>query len=391
MSDNVKDSSIWFDPTTRSAIEAQDNRLCIGVIREVRNTKNTNELRYMVEVYHKTDTIIVACRMMRQFGGVYNYEDFIMRGYDYNAKSDSQNGTLALAGDVVLVGKIGGNGREGVILGSMTHPARKSFLDSTKGPQYKSEFNGVETSINESGEWILTFKGQPTNLDKLSNIPDQPVAAPTYDTDVGTSFMKWDKTGSFILSDEATDGDKFQKLFIDKKKGTIDLWSGKVNLHIAKSDQSVLWTSKIYKINSSTSITYKTKNFEGAATDHVHIKTPKYVIESDKVRLGEEGASDWLILGSKFRQSQKTMNNTVSTQLSVAQIALAQAQIALSAAGTAMAVPISGAVVAGPQIALAAVAINSAATAIGAAGNAIVSFENDGVSDNFLSAVSKTK
>ena len=357
----VKDSSIWATPQTLEVIQGQENNLCVGIIREVRNDASTNELRYMVEVYQKNDTIIASCRMMRQFGGVYNYEDYTMRGYDYSSESNNQNGILARAGDVVLVGKIGGNGREGVILGSLTHPARKSFLDATKGPQYKTEFNGIETHINEDGEWTLTFKGQPTNLDKLKDAPNKPIPAPEYNTDVGTSYMKWDKTGSFTLSDEATDGDKRQRLFIDKKAGTIDIDSGKVNLHITKSDQSVKWTTELY------------------------------VVKSPKVRLGEEGASEWLIIGSTFRDKQKTMNANVNAQLQIAKIQLALAKAALASAGASMAVPITGAIAAGPQITLAGTAIDAAGTAIGQAGTEIQNFEAAGAAHDYLSKVSKTK
>lgn len=391
MSDNVKDSSIWALPSTVSVINAQDNTLCIGIVREVRNVNTTKELRYMVEVYHKNDKMLISCRMMRQFGGVFNYEDYVMQGYDHNAQSNNQNGILALAGDCVLVGKISGNGREGVILGSMTHPARKSFLDSTEGPQYRSEFNGIETSINKDGEWTLTFKGQPTNLNKLKDTPDKPVPEPEYDTDVGTSFMKWDKTGSFTLSDEATDGDKVQKLFIDKKNGTIDIFSGKIQLNFKKDGQKVSLTNKDTMITSEDKIAYKTKKFNGEATTEVRVKTPLYVVETDKVRLGEEGASDWLIIGSTFREKQKTMNNTVSQKLMAAKIALTIAKTVLNTAGSSMSVPIAGAIAAGPQIIAASSAIDQAATAIGDAGDAVSSFESSGALHDYLSKVSKTK
>lgn len=399
--DTVYDSSIWTKPSTVSAINAYDNRLCIGIVREARNIKNTNELRYMVEVYHKNDTMLIPCRMMRQFGGVFNYEDYVMQGYNYNAQSNNQNGTLALPGDCVLVGKIGGNGREGVILGSMTHPARKSFLDTKKGPQYKSEFNGIETSINEDGEWTLTFKGQPTNLDKLDATPNQPVPEPTYDKDVGTSFMKWDKTGSFTLSDEATDGDKIQKLFIDKKNGTIDIFSGKINLNFKKDGQKVSLKAKETLITSDDKITYKTKEFEGEASDHIHLKTPLYVIESPKVRLGEEGATDWLILGTKFRKEQKKMDGTVKDKLNAAKTALNTAKTQLTTASSSLqtqggipavtGVPPVNLVPAGSAISQAATAIGDAATALGDAADAIDGFESAGSSDDYLSAISKTK
>jgi hypothetical protein len=389
--EGVKDSSIWYKPSSLKVINTYDTRLYIGVVREAHNDVDTNELRYLVEIHYKNDVMLSNCRMLRRWGGVFNYEDYVSQGYNWNDASNNQNGSAAVPGDVVLVSQFAGQGREGVIIGGLSHVALKGFLDATKGPQYKSEFNGIETSINEDGEWTLTFKGQPTNLSKLGDSPSAPVPAPDYDKDVGTSFMKWDKTGSFIISDEATDGDKFQKLFIDKKNGTIDVFSGKVNLHIAKSDQSVKWTSKIYEIDSTDSITYKTKNFEGEATDHVHIKTPKYVIEGEKVRLGEEGASDWLILGSKFRDKQKTLHDTLKTKLQKAKTDLLQAKIKLTIAGSAMSVPISGAIAAGPNISQAATSISDAGDDLDACATAIGDFESAGSSDDYLSAVSKTK
>lgn len=389
--DDVRDSSIWPGSDMMSAIRSQDNRLLIGVVREVRNVKNTNELRYMVEVYSKNDTLIVPCRMMRQLGGVYNYEDIVLRGYNYNQASNNQNGTLALAGDMVLVGFIGGSGREGIILGGMTHPARASFLNSTKGPQYRSEFNGIETSINEDGEWTLTFKGQPTNLDKLKDAPNQPIAKPTYDTDVGTSYMKWDKEGSFTLSDEATDGDKFQKLFIDKKNGTIDIFSGKINLNFKKSEEKVSLTNKITVFTSEDSISYATKKFKGEASEEIRVSTPLYVVESDKVRLGGESASEWVVIGTTFRSQQKTMNDTVSQQLIAASAALITAATALTTAGASMVVPIVGPVVAAPQVTAAGAAVLTASTAVAQAGAAIASFEATGALSNYLSSVTKTK
>lgn len=389
--DPVKDSSIWFKPSSLQTINTVDNRLYIGVVREARNVENTNELRYLVEIYHKNDTILATCRMLRRWGGAYNYEDFIMRGYNYNKASDNQNGSAAVPGDAVLVGLIGGQGREGVILGGLTHVARQNFLDVKKGPQYRSEFNGIETHINEDGEWTLTFKGQPTNKDKLDESPSEPVPAPEYDTDVGTSYMKWDKEGGFTLSDEATDGDKAQKLHIDKKNGTIDIFSGKINLNFKKEGQKVSLTNKETLFTSEDSITYKTKKFYGEATTEIRVKTPLYVVESDKVRLGEEGATDWLIIGSTFRKAQKTMNNTVKTKLNAAKTALALAKTKLQLAGSAMSVPISGAVAAGPNVTQGALSIDDAANAIGEAADAIDAFESGGSSHDYLSQVSKTK
>lgn len=388
--DFVKDSSIWYKTSSLEAVNNQDTRLYIGVVLEAHNDTDTHEFRYLVEVHYKNDVIPCNCRMLRRWGGVYNYEDYVMRGYDYNNANDRQNGAAAVQGDVVLVGLLGGQGREGVILGGLTHLARKSHLDTKKGPQYRSEFNGIETYINEDGEWTLTFKGLPTNKDKLEETPSKPVPDPEYDTDVGTSFMKWDKEGGFTLSDEATDGDKAQKLHIDKKNGTIDIFSGKINLKFTKDGQKVELTNKETMMTTEDKIEYKTKKFKGEATDEVRVKTPLYVVEGDKVRLGEEGASEWVIIGSTFRDKQKTMNDKVKAALEKAQQKLLQAKIKLTIAGSAMSVPISGAITAGPNISQAGTSISDAGDALKEAASAIDSFES-GAKDNYLSKVTKTK
>lgn len=401
MSHTVRDSSIWYDSDTLDMIEGQDYKLCFGVVLEAINNKDNNELRYLVEVYYKTDKTIVECRMLRQYGGVYNYEDFVMRGYQFDTPNGSRDGILTIPGDVVLVGKIGGSAMEGVILGSMTHPARKSFLDSTKGPQYRSEFNGIETFINDKGEWTLTFKGQPTNLSKLNDAPNGVVAEPKYDKDVGTSFMKWDKTGSFTLSDEATDGDKVQKLFVDKKNGTIDIFSGKINLKFKKDGQKVSLTNKDTLITSEDKIVYKTKKFNGEATTEIRVKTPLYVVESDKVRLGAEDAKEWLIIGTTFRREQKTMNDIVADKLAEAFAALDTAKTQISTAASSLTtqggipavsgVPPVNLVSAGTALSQASTAIGDAATALGEAGDAIATFENNSSAHDYQSKISKTK
>jgi hypothetical protein len=387
--DFVKDSSIWYKTSSLEAVNNQDTRLYIGVVLEAHNDTDTHEFRYLVEVHYRNDVIPCNCRMLRRWGGVYNYEDYVMHGYNYNNANDRENGAAAVPGDVVLIGLLGGQGREGIILGGLTHLARKSFLDTAKGPQYRSEFNGIETYINEDGEWTLTFRGLPTNKGKLDETPSEPVADPEYDKDVGTSYMKWDKEGGFTLSDEATDGDKAQKLHIDKKKGTIDVFSGKINLKFTKDGQKVELTNKETTFTTETSITFKTKTFDMEASDKTHIKTPLFVVEGDKVRLGDEGATEWVVIGTTFRDKQKTLDDAVKSALNDAKTALNTVKSKLNSASLKKA-PISGAIAATVDIGLAATAAGDAADAIGKAADAFGAFESN-AKDNYLSKVTKTK
>lgn len=233
----VKDSSIWQNPQDFSAVNKSDTSLRIGVVKKATNDEKTGELRYLVEIQNHNDKIELNCKMLRRFGGVYNYEDFILRGYKINDQPDAVSAFEAKAGDAVLVGQLNGEGREGIILGGINHAARRSVIKSTEGPQYKSEFNGVETSINKDGEYIVTFKGQPTNIAQLNNAPSAKIPAATYSASVGTSFFKFDKTGSYEVNDNATSDKQFLK--IDKPGGTIQLVAGKISLKFTKASEAV--------------------------------------------------------------------------------------------------------------------------------------------------------
>lgn len=267
----VKDSTLWFKKGTLQVAKNTDSKLYIGVVRSSFNVKSTGELRYVVEVRSKNDVVMTTCRMLRRFGGVYNYEDYVLQDYNFNAGGNSQNGSEAKAGDVVLIGKFGGQGREGVILGGLSHPAKRDFLKTSDGPQYKSEFNGVETHINKEGEYVLTFRGIQTNISALKDAPDKPVPAPKYDEEVGTSFFKLDKTGSIHLNDNAKED--LQKLFINKPDGTVELISGKVSLKFSKGPESVELKTKTTDIDSTDSIDIRTKATTLNSSDTIDVTT----------------------------------------------------------------------------------------------------------------------
>lgn len=211
----VKDSSIWSDPSNMAVSNRLDGLIRIGIVKGAFNDATTGELRYLVEIQSNAKKINMNCRMMRRFGGVYNYEDYVDRGYNTNNSPDPVNGYDAKAGDAVLVGQLNGQGREGIIIGGLTHAARITTIQASDGPQYDAEFNGIHTNINTDGEWTLTFKGQPTNLSALDDIPSETIPAPEYDTTVGGSFMKFDKTGSWSVNLGET------SITLDKPSNTI--------------------------------------------------------------------------------------------------------------------------------------------------------------------------
>jgi len=279
--DIVKDSSVWQDPKQFQTVNASDPMLRIGVVKKASNDEKTGELRYLVGIIKNGDEVELNCKMLRRFGGVYNYEDYVLRGYKYNDQPDSVKAFEAKPGDAVLVGLLNGQGREGIILGGINSAARKTTIKATDGPQYVSEFNGLKTEINKDGEYIVTFRGQPTNLADLNNAPSKKVADPKYDTKVGTSFFKFDKKGGFEVNDNSEKDPQFLK--IDKSGGTVQLVAGKISLKFTKASELVNLKAKSLDVISDDKVSMKTKEFLITSDSKAYIKSPK-------VAIGKEGA-----------------------------------------------------------------------------------------------------
>jgi len=282
--DIVKDSSIWKTESSSSAVNYRDAFIRIGIVRDTLVDNKDNDLRFIVEIQDNGNKVYANAKVLRRFSGVYNYEDIMGRGYKYDDRPDPVSDFSAKAGDTVVVAFLNGSVRDAIIIGGILHPARKVALDYKKGPQFISEFNGVETYINNDGEYTLTFKAQPTNIKNLENKPNTTILAPKYDTKIGGSFLKFDKTGSFEVNDtEKQNGT--QSIRIDKPNGTIIINSGKIRLQMTKKSELVELKCKTINITADEKISEKTKEYEIDASTSVKIKSPKVAIGKDGIEL----------------------------------------------------------------------------------------------------------
>lgn len=281
--DIVKDSSLWYTPSAAAGVSRKDPYIRIGIVKRVFIDEGTADFSYLVEIQDRNDAIEVNARPLYKFGGAFNYEECVNRGYKIDDKPDETRDFSAKAGDTVLVAFLNGESREAIILGGLTHPARTTSLDPSLGPQYRSEFNGIETVINEDGEYTLTFKGQPTNIDILDDKPEDALPAPEYDEEVGGSYFEFDITGSMELNDVATELP--QSFRIDKADGTITTESGKISLKMTKETEQVDLLCKILNVTAEDKITKTTKEFELKASTSVKINSPKVAIGKDGIEL----------------------------------------------------------------------------------------------------------
>lgn len=285
MSGIVSDSSIWKSNAAYAAADKKDTSVRVGMVREIVYDDAGAQTKYLVEVFDKTNQMPVLCVRLDKVGGAFNYEEYTHVNNpvdERNLSSGSKYGVRT--GDVVLVAFANGDSREGFILGGIRHPARKEKVGKASGQAYMAEFNGMNTSINKDGEWKLTFRGVPTNFSKLSTpSTGADVPEPTYNDSVGTSYMQFDKTGSWTLSDSSQQ--KPQSIKIDKPNGKIIITSGAVTITMDKNAELTAMVTKDMTVDASNSITKTTKEYSLTASTFTKIKSPKVAIGTDGIEL----------------------------------------------------------------------------------------------------------
>lgn len=216
------DSSYYSHPYTTGAHAAKDNTIRVGIVA-IERLNESGAIEYVVDLDNGSTSMPVVCMVVSRFGGVHNYEEYNFRPWiKATNREDAPNAAYAgyalRAGDMVLVALIGGNGREGVIIGSMNHPARTDYGKNTNlevgDASYHSLFNGVKKTIYPDGQYKTIFNGLPTNTTALDKAPDGTVPpAPEFDESIAGSYYGFDGTGSFIMK---TSEELF--LQIDKEK-----------------------------------------------------------------------------------------------------------------------------------------------------------------------------
>lgn len=280
----VKDSSVWINPSDYSAVDKKNDSIRVGTVLKSKFIEEANETRYLVEVRDKNDKILMWCRPMFRFGGAHNYEDAVYSGFTDTPLSANSSTISGKAGDFVLVACLNGQGREGVIIGGLTHPARKSILKPDSGPAYTSEFNGVETKITEKGEYTLTYKGLPVNAALLkAPSTSAPIPPPVYNPTITGSYIKFDSTGSIEINDKAIALP--QSIKIDKSAGSISIKAGPTELTMQKASQQVDLKCNILSINSKIQIKQETALFSVEAKTSIKLKAAKIAIGFGPIEL----------------------------------------------------------------------------------------------------------
>ena len=228
-------------------------------------------------------TFNVPCKYLTRFGGVFNYEEYILQGYTTISGDTDLKPYEFKAGDKVLMGFISGIKNIGVIYGGFKHNARSSKINEKDGIAYTSEFNGLQTIINNEGEYLIKARLTPTNRKDLENPTKEQLPKPKYDTKIGGSFLLFDKEGSVILNDSSLTLPQYIK--IEKPSGSLAIKSGKTYFILNKNQESQRLKSLTYENIADVSMNEYTAVHRLEATTSTTIESPKLAFGTKEIEL----------------------------------------------------------------------------------------------------------
>ncbi|WNM70154.1 hypothetical protein [Myxococcus phage Mx1] len=300
-----------------------DSRLRLGRVVAIHvpgmpSNNNGVYTEYDVEVEAGAGVKLVypRCIMADPLGGFADYLEWTPR----LSVGTDQSGSRLDTGTRVLVLCLNGATNRGVIMGGAKHHGRNR--KDRKGHYLNFEFNGINARINDEGEFVLQHKGA-TRAD-------------------GTLVDETDyKTGN---------------VFRMNKEGDLELITG---------DGAV-----------SVFIQSSTRELILSAENGVYVETDDHVyFESAGLRVGE--ATDYMLLGSTFRQAQAVKNASVRNAITAVVPLIAAAGASLTTAAGLHVIPIAGPIIASPSVAAAGAALTAAAPLLAQISAAIQFFESD--------------
>lgn len=226
------------------------------------------------------------CVMMDMFGGFSDFIEYRLRKQKNIEKREKDGAKISRLqdGSAVLILCLNGFNENGIIVGGLKHPKRKSKLTKDAGHALMMEFNGLGLTVDKDGALTVSFAGATDHAGK------------PLDSKVSGSFVKIKKDGSV----EVSDGKK-EVLALDKTKETTTLTSGK---------EMTLDSGKAMTVNVGDTMTVKTaKDLILAAQGSANFKMKDLRLESEGP-LNIKGASlEMNIDGvSKIKASQITLD-----------------------------------------------------------------------------------
>lgn len=297
----------------------QNSSLRIGVVKESYSVKDPNNITKLVPEYDvivfeqnedKGATVITYknCMAAESLGSIADFFEANLRKIK-NKKSKGTTPTLGgHNGAVVLLLCLDGMSEKGIIVGSLTHPDRKTTLVDTE-PHLEGEYNGVNIKVEKDGSTTLTFKGATDNDGKATDASQGNTVMKiekdgSYQVNHKTITQRLDKKGQASLTADDDISNTTKKNFNVTAtenialKATKDL-NAECDKLVAKATGSAMLECQKLDIKAESEINIKGSEFQVEAESLAQIKASTIVLDG-LVSLGGQGGQPVLVLSTQF-------------------------------------------------------------------------------------------
>ncbi len=250
----------------------RNSALRLGIVvksYDVSDKNNISKLttEYDVSVFEQNEdkgSSIITYRNCISSEGMGSIADFFERTLRVKESKSSNSKTINTSGQngaLVLILCLDAMSEKAIIVGSVTHPDRKSTL--AKHTAYlEGEFNGVNVKVEDSGAATFTFKGATDNDGKQK------------DKSQGNTVVAVEKDGSFQIMHKTI-------TFRLDKGGVVTLkTSGDVNLSCANANVTTSADANVTASGNATVEGAMVKLGKGAAEAVIKGKTFKSLFDA---------------------------------------------------------------------------------------------------------------
>jgi len=235
--------------------------------------------------------ILSGCRALKSFYGPNNYFEVIHESADisstYSDRTLFKQTASMLTGSRCIVAFLEGESTVPVILGFLTHPARKSQIAESDEIQLGFEFNGFGVKIDKDGAVTITAAGPltPPIGVLVGNVPETGIRM---DPINGPLTIEIDNQFNFALTDIA--GQYINVTHDSPLSGSVEVGNSSDNVVITMSPaggEVAITSSKTlsescleYTLDATTSADITSKTFSISADISAEIKTGNYKLDA---------------------------------------------------------------------------------------------------------------
>lgn len=285
----IVDSSLFIDHESMEKLDEENVYLKYGVVKDVIFFDSVPYIKYLVEITEAPNNVrYINCISLSKYGSPFNYEHVVHNPYPGTGRYDEiYTPDSYKSGSKVMVMGVSGSLSDGIILGCIQHPANEARLQKEDGIVYSSEFNGVNIKINKHGEYMVMFKGVPTNIKETNVSPKDrksQIPSPKYNSKISGSYFMFHKDGSIELNDANKQG-----IMINKQNEVLRIKSGENVLIFEKNNGKVTFSIENNLTTAAKeSINIYTKKHKTEATDNFLVKSPKVAFGTNENELLQE-------------------------------------------------------------------------------------------------------